>query len=174
MSKRLLLALGGCFFALALRAGAQASPPNLAVPADPRDAQSVLVVQCSTSHTRPRNLREWEGLVDGLGLRRKNREAVWELVTAAGELRANALFQSEETSYWLFFFPASSDPVPDAILSHLLKDARYTRVDADQLEIGLAPIEPLPGGGTKIKNITVTLGGGRLVASRTVIQWKEN
>jgi hypothetical protein len=48
------------------------------------------------------------------------------------------------------FFRASSDRVPDAIPSHLLKDARYTSLDADQLEIGLAPIEPLPGGGTKV------------------------
>jgi hypothetical protein len=62
--------------------------------------------------------------------------------------------------------------VPDSILAHFLKDAGYTKLDGDQLEIGIAPVERLDGGATKARNITVSLTGGRLLATRTVIEWK--
>lgn len=169
---RLVLALGGFFLALSVRASGQASPPRPAASPDPDTAHFALTAHCSASRTRPRSAGEWEGLVEGLGFRRKDRESFWSLATTAGELRAEAFFRSDETSCWIMFFPASAEPVPDTILSHLLKDARYTTIDADKLEIGLAPIEQLSGGGTKARNITVTLGGGRFIASRTVIQWK--
>lgn len=69
-------------------------------------------------------------------------------------------------------FPSAPDPVPDSILAHFLKDARYTSLDGDQLEIGLAGIERLDSGATKARNITVSVTGGRLLVSRTVIDWK--
>jgi hypothetical protein len=97
---------------------------------------------------------------------------VWSLVTAEGEVRAWAYFPESEASYWILFFPASSEPVPDAVLSHLLKDARYSNLDRDTMEIGIAPIEELAGGGKTAKNITISLNGGRLIASRTMIEWK--
>jgi hypothetical protein len=121
---------------------------------------------------RPRTLGEWEKLTTELGMRRKDRDSPWSMATAAGEVRAFAFFLEDTTSFWVLFFTASLEPIPDAVLSHLLKDAPYTSVDADKLEIGLGPVEQLPGGGTKVKHISVSIAGGRLLTTRTMIEWK--
>jgi hypothetical protein len=173
-SQGLAWGLAGYLLAAAVPASAQTQPSRPAPSPDPDTAHFQLVAECSTSRTRPRTPREWEALVGRLGFQRNENDDRWSLTTRAGKLRAEAVFQPTQASYWIFFFPVSSDPVPDSILSHWLKDARYTSLDADQLEIGLAPIESLPGGGIRAQNITVSLEGGRLRASRTVVEWKQD
>jgi hypothetical protein len=107
-----------------------------------------------------------------MGFRRKGGDSVWWLTTTTGKLRAEAFFRPVESSYWLFFFPTSSDRIPDAILSHWLKDGEVT-LDAGDLEIVIAPAQSFTGGGTKVQSVTVGLAGGRLLASRTALVWKE-
>lgn len=172
MSRHQIVVLGSCFLAVALRAGGQVHAVRTEPSPDPNVANISLVVQCSVSRTRPRNPAEWERLVEGLDFRRKEGDSVWWLTTATGKLRAEAIFRPEESSYWVFFFPASSDRVPDAILSHWLKDG-HTSLDAGELEIVIEPAQSLAGGGTKYHSVTVAIGGGRLLASRTTIEWKE-
>jgi hypothetical protein len=130
-----------------------------------------LVTRLSVARTRPRNIDEWQKLATEVGLKPRD-STTWELKTTAGTLRALPSFPGDRGSVWLILFPASAEPVPDALLSHFLKDARYASLDGDTVEIGLASPEQLEGGGTKTKNITVTLAGGRLVASRIVFDWK--
>jgi hypothetical protein len=70
MPQRLVLALSGCFLALAASAdGRTSSPSRPAAPPDTDSAHFVLVFQCSANGTRPRNLKEWEELLRGRGLR---------------------------------------------------------------------------------------------------------
>jgi hypothetical protein len=135
-------------------------------------AHAVLVSQVSNPETRPRNASEWQKLANEFGLNQRERGGPWVRITDEGELRVTPFFLSDTTSYWIMLFPSAADPVPDSILAHFLRDARYTNLDGDQLEIGISPIERLDGGGTKVRNITVSVTGGRLLASRIVIEWK--
>jgi hypothetical protein len=131
-----------------------------------------LVAVCSSASARPRNETEWKKLVAELGLKQRGPDSPWSLVATDGEVRAIPIFSAGETTYWVMYFPANSEPLPEPILSHFMKDARHVSVDGGNLEIGLPPIEHLAGGGTKAKNITVSIAGGRLLATRTRIEWK--
>lgn len=128
--------------------------------------------ELSVQRTRPRDDAEWARFASEKGLRQRERDGPWSVTTDEGELRVTTFFNADSTSYWIMLFPSAPDPVPDSILAHFLKDARYTSLDGDQLEIGLAGIERLDSGATKARNITVSVTGGRLLVSRTVIEWK--
>lgn len=147
------------------RSGRAAALPDLDI------THLSLISVLSAPDTRPRTPAEWEKIAKDTGLRPRDSGGTWTISTDEGELRVLPSF-AEGTSIWVMVFPSSTAPVPDSILAHFLKDARYTSLDGDQLEIGLAPVERLTGGGTKARNITVSVSGGRLLASRVVIEWK--
>ena len=172
MLQRHVSVLGSCFLAIAVCADGQTRPAQAEASPDPSVANISLVTQCSVSRTRPRDQTEWERLVARLGFHRKANDSAWWLTTPTGKLRAEAFFRPEESSYWILYFPASSERVSDAILSHWLKDSQ-TSLDAGDLEIVIAPAQSLTGGGSKVQSVTVAIAGGRLLASRTTIEWKE-
>jgi hypothetical protein len=167
--------LGILILSLALSASAQVPPKAKPVTApDLAALQLDLSIRCSVASTRPRNEAEWVALVEGLGLRRKkNPESVWSVTTDVGELRALQYFLETSSYVGIFFFPASPERIPDPILAHWLKDARSTTLDLDRMDIALAGVETLTGGGTRSRTVSVSLGGGRLVAVRTQINWNE-
>ena len=149
---------------VAVAQASRSEPPNIDT------ARTVLTTQCSVESTRPRSADELGKLAASVGLREN--DGSWTLATTDGELRVFGTFDTATTSCWIILFPrGQTGSISDAVLTHLLRDARYASVDGDMLEIGLAPIQRLDGGGTSAKSITITLAGSRLVANRTVINW---
>ena len=156
-------------------AGSVAPQAQAARTSEP-DVDSVLLELSTTGmvdSARPKTNESWEQLVRGKGMVKK--EGIWELKTSNGTLWAFASFRPAETEYWFVLFPPESLAVPDSVLSHLLSRSTFSEVQGDLLEIGLPTTAQRESGqqGDVNKSITIALGGGRLVSSRTTIHWKE-
>ena len=142
-----------------------------AVEPDVDSVRLELTTTCMVDTARPKTIASWDGLLRAKGMVKK--EDLWELKTSGGTLRAFASFRPGETEYWFFLFPAVSLAVPDSVLSHLLAQSTYSDVQGDVLEIGLTTRPQSSPEVAVNKSITISLGGGRLLSSRTTINWKE-
>lgn len=143
-------------------------PPTQAI----GDVLFELVTTLAVDRVRPRTAAQWQELSQRLGLQRKD-EDVWALQSDRGELRVVVTPPSgSKSTYRIALFPASSESVPNAILEHLLKSARYTSIRGDVLEIGIEGVETLDGGGSVSRIIDIEIPGGRLRTTYVTIEWK--
>ena len=120
------------------------------------------------------NESKWKDILIKEGFVQK--EDLWDLEAADGEVRVQAFFtKDEERSFFLLFFPAGSTALSDATASWLYRTASsYSFEGGDQVELAF-PEETVKVGQrtrTRSRTFLISLTSGRLSRSIVHISWQ--
>ena len=146
--------------------------------AEPSNAQALFaVLDVQAQGFKPVTAEEWVAYLQAQRFKRiddSSRSGVWEKTDSTGTLRASAFYLQNETSIWLFFVPAVQVPMPDPVLSSLLRDAEVTRPeDGGTVEARFKPQTLRNGSKNGVRVEFVRLLGSTVTLRRVVIEWRD-
>lgn len=115
---------------------------------------------------------QWEEKLRLVGLTPwQGHEGMWRLVAPDGEVRIQAFFNTNETSVFLLFFPASKTPLSEATLSWMYRTAAdYSFDGGEGVELQF-PEETITGG-QRHQSFFLSLTSSTLVRTVLVMRWK--
>jgi len=94
-----------------------------------------------------------------------------------GEVRAEAFYLRQETTFMVMFFPADRTAIPEALLSQLIKDSSanmLTSDDPDNYELQFRePVTQEGRTGSLTHFLTIRLRGGWHSRTSVHVTWKK-
>lgn len=124
---------------------------------------------------KPATIQEWVAQMQGQGFTRAgdfSSSGTWERTDSTGTLRASAFYLPEETSIWLFFFPSVRAPMPNPVLTALLRDAESTKLEDDgAVEVAFKTKSLKVASREGVRAEFVRLLGSTATLRRVVVNW---